>query len=140
MDNSDFKPGFRISAFDIVILCAGIIGSGVLAEMIWWAGFAVGFVVFQFFLFCNVFRISRAAELVWAAVFVALAGATIITEFPGWIAAIVASIALSSCLIWRETKREDYHGICWKRFNPNLPERWKARHRGGDLNFHNRKR
>lgn len=128
MSTSKFSPGFRLSLFDVLILCAGLIGTVVLGAQIWWAGMMVGFVVLHFFFFCNVFRISRAPELIWASAFIALAGATILTEFPGWIATVTIALFLSSFLIWRETKREDYHGICWERWNPMLEDWWQVRY------------
>lgn len=126
MNRSTFSPGFRLSLFDVLILVVGLIGAVVLGLQIWWAGMIVGFVVLHFFLFCNVFRISRPPELIWAMAFVGLAGSTIATEVPGWIATVAIALLLSSVLIWRETKREDYHGICWKRWNPKLPDWWKS--------------
>ena len=125
LNHPDFQPGFRISPLDSVILCAGLVGSILLGWLVWWAGFTVGFVVLHFFLFCNVFRIPRGAELIWSAGFIVLAGSTIITEFPGWIATVVGSIVLSSFLIWRWTKSEHYDGIFWERFNPKLAKRWE---------------
>lgn len=126
MARSTFNPGFRLSFFDIVILAAGLVGSIILGSQIWWAGMVVGLVVFHFFLFCNVFRVSRSPELIWGATFIALAGLTILIEFPGWITTTVLSIAMSSFLIWRETKKKDYHGIYWKRWNPSLFDWWTA--------------
>ena len=93
MGTSTFSPGFRLSFFDVVILFAGLIGAIVLGVQIWWAGMIIGFVVLHFFLFCNVFRISRPPELVWAAVFIVLSGFTILTEYPGWIATPIISEA-----------------------------------------------
>lgn len=132
MGASRFRPGFRLSLFDIVILCAGVMGSAFAGLQLWWAGMIVGLVVLHFFLFCNVFRISRAPELIWAAAIVALAGATILTDYPGWIATPILAVALSSFLIWRETKREDYHGVCWKKWNPGLPDWWQARQKNNN--------
>jgi hypothetical protein len=99
-------------------------GGILLGTNIWWAGFAVAFVVLHFFLFCNVFRISRSAELFWAGAFLLLAGSTLLTGLPGWVAVILGSIALSSYFIWRETKKPSYRGICWKQWNPDLRGWW----------------
>jgi len=120
----EFKPGFRISIIEGMILCAGIVGGSLLGKYIWWAGFAVAFVVLHFFLFCNVFRIRRSPELIWAGVFLLLSGSTILTGLPGWVAAILGSIALSSYFIWRESKDPSYHGVCWERWNPDLRSWW----------------
>ena len=129
MTTPTFSPGFRLSLFDVLILLGGLMGSIALGMRIWWAGMVVALVVVHFFLFCNVFRISRPPELIWAAAFVALAGSTIVTGLPGWVATPVLAVALSTFLIWRETRKADYHGICWKRWNPGLPDWWET-HRG----------
>jgi hypothetical protein len=125
MRQPTFIPGFRISLFDTVFLTLGIAGSLFLATKLWWAGFVVGLVILHFFAFCNVFRITRRSELVWAGAFVLVCGSTITTGFPGWIATGVASVGLSSFLIWRETKYDDYHGIFWQIWNPGLRGRWE---------------
>lgn len=124
MSKPSFSPGFFISLVDIVVLFAGLIGAISLGFQAWWAGFIIGFVVFHFFLFCNVFRIPRASELIWAFVFFVLAGSTILTNTPGWSVTFIASMVLSSFLVWKATKGDAYHGICWRIWNPNLKERW----------------
>ena len=126
MNSSAFNPGFRLSVIDVFILIVGLIVSIVLGIQIWWAGMIIAFVVVHFFLFCNVFRMSRSPELIWAAGFVTLAASTIFTGIPGWIGSAIISIGLSSFLIWRETKKQGYHGICWKRWNAALPEWWES--------------
>jgi len=128
MDTPTFSPGFYFSVTDVVVLVAGILGSLLLGSIVWWYGAIIGFVILHFFLFCNVFRISRSSELIWAAGFIVLAGSTIVTEMPGWIATGIGGIALSSLLVWRETRRSDYHGICWQVWNPDLPEWWESNH------------
>lgn len=125
MNEAHFRPGFRLSVFDGVILLAGLIGGLVVGRQAWWAGATVGFVVLHFFLFCNVFRIPRVPELIWATVFVLLAGSTILFEVPGWGMAFGLSLVCSAALIWRATKRQDYHGLLWERWNPGLREWWE---------------
>lgn len=121
-----FKPGFRLSLTDVLILCVGLIGVIILASQIWSMSLIIAVVVLHFFLFCNVFRISRPPELIWASVFIVLAGSTIITETPSWIVTYSISIFLSVFLIWREVKKPSYHGVCWKKWNPNLQEWWES--------------
>jgi hypothetical protein len=121
-----FAPGFRLSVLDVLVLLAGGWGTWFLGRKIWWAGAIVGFVVGHFFLFCNVFRIARKAELVWAAVFVLLCGATIATEFPGWMTTFGISLLLTVVLVVREMKQPHYHGIFWQRVNPNLLAWWET--------------
>lgn len=123
----DFTPGLRLSALDVVVLVLGFAGTWWLGvHVAWWAGLIVGFVVGHFFLFCNVFRIARGAELVWAAVFVLLSGATLLTEHPGWPVTITASLLLTVVLVIREMRRPSYHGIAWQRVNPQLQTWWDA--------------
>lgn len=125
--NSDtsFKPGSRLSLFDVVVLIAGMIGAFVVGTQVWWAGLVIGFVVGHFFLFCNVFRIARKPELIWAAVFTVLTGSTVLTGMPGWIATFALSFFVAVVLIYLETKKPHYHGIGWQRINPGLREWWE---------------
>ena len=97
---------FRDTTLGVALPGAIALGSRI------WLGYLVAFVFLQFFLFCNVFRISRTSELIWAVAFLALAGATYYTDYPGWWNTCIATAILSTLLIWRETKRPDYHGAC----------------------------
>ena len=126
MTEAEFKPGFRISIIDTAVLVGGLIGSMIAWQTTWWLGFAIAYVVAHFFLFCNVLRIARIPELIWAAVFIGLAGSTIVSGSPGWIGTIVASLALTITLIAIEIQKPSYHGIGWQRWNPNLPQRWQS--------------
>ncbi len=65
----DFRPGFRLSLLNIAILLVGGIGAlgAFTTEAAIW--FAIAFVVGHFFLFCNVIRMARPSELIWATVF-----------------------------------------------------------------------
>jgi hypothetical protein len=123
-----FSPGFRLSVRDGVVLLVGCAVSLWLPEGFkpfrWVVLVAVG----HFFLFCNVFRISRALELIWAAIFIlATIGAEAFSFF-GWpvisIAIGVTTVGVVAC----EMRKPSYHGICWKRINPRLREWWDARH------------
>jgi hypothetical protein len=87
----------------------------------------VGFVLGHFFLFCNVFRIPRRSELIWAASFVFLCVSTITTGIPGWTWTIIISLVVTVMLIWMEMKKPSYHGILWKQINPGLQEWWEKR-------------
>jgi hypothetical protein len=125
VSRTQFLPGFRFSAMDAVVLCLGAATAWFLGSIIWWAGVAVIFVVGHFFLFCNVFRIARGSEYTWAGAFVLLAACTLITEQPGWPGVFMVCLGLSTFLIWRETRKKDYHGIFWQRWNPGLQEWWE---------------
>ena len=56
-----------------------------------WFGIAIAFVVLHFFLFCNVLRMSRPLELIWAGIFAALAIAIISFNLLSWPAVFAIS-------------------------------------------------
>ena len=128
MAEREFKPGFRFDLIDAVVLVAGFvsvvyayINAAALIALV------ISFVVFHFFLFCNVFRISRPPEMIWATWFVLCCVITVQFEWPGWVATAIGSVCLSVALIVLEMRKPSYHGVMWKRLNPSLPEWWQAR-------------
>jgi hypothetical protein len=131
MTASSFKPGFRISATDTFVLVAGVVGSVLGAQVEWWMGLVIGFVVGHFFLFCNVFRVARPLELSWAALFVALAGSTITMEAPGWQVTFATSLVATLLVIVVQMHKPSYHGAGWQLINPELPQWWERRQAGG---------
>ncbi len=100
----DFRPGFRLSEIDVGVLMLGVLASGLLARFDESFAVALLFTLAHFFLFCNVLRMSRSLELVWALLFVLLAASTIL--------AVV------------QVLRSSYHGVFWRQLNPNLPQWW----------------
>jgi hypothetical protein len=124
----DFRPGFRLSVIDLAVLGIGSVAAAVAWKSVWWAGFVIAFVLGQFFLFCNVFRVARKPELIWSALFLAVAAATIVTGVPGWPLTIAASLLATLAIVAREMRKPCYHGIGWRRINPGL-EAWWAAHR-----------
>lgn len=125
MSKPTFTPGFQLSVLDVVVLILAVIGTYVLGRYSWWAGLIILFVVGHFFLFCNIFRIARKSELIWAGTFEVLTAATILTEIPGWTITIVSSLLLTLLLVMLEMRKPSYHGIGWQRINPNLPAYWE---------------
>jgi len=121
----DFAPGFRLSALDVIILNVGMVVVFALATIVGWGALVVGFVLGHFFLFCNVVRMSRALELTWAAVFAALAAATLALDAPGWPVTLSVSLIATAALVGLEMRKPSYHGAGWKRINPGLPAWWK---------------
>jgi hypothetical protein len=104
-------PGFRFSAGDALVLLVGAVSTwltwGVLGEM----ALLLPVVLFHFFLFCNVFRIRRSYELVWAGAFVLnLLAWQAAGAFP-WRNVLVAQAPLTLLLILAETRSDRYHGI-----------------------------
>lgn len=121
-----FAPGFRCSVTDMTIIILGLLGATVLQIAARWGGFVVGFVLANFFLICNVFRISRPLELAWSAMFVALASGTIIFGYPGWFITIAISLCITVGVVAIEMRKPSYHGIGWRWINPGLPAWWES--------------
>ena len=130
MAAAKFSPGFRFSALDGVVLVVGVVGVVAVSVIEWWLGLAVGIPVAAFFVFCNLFRVSRPLELLWAGAFIALAAATIVWGAPGWWATTLGSVLVASAVVAAEIRRPSYHGIGWRRINPGLPAWWAARAAG----------
>ncbi len=113
-----------MSLQDALVLIAGAVATIILATRVWQAAVITGFAVGHFFLFCNVFRIERKPELHWAGLFVSLTTLNVLTSFPGWAATLGVSLGASAGLILMEMRKANYHGIGWKRINPDLPKWW----------------
>ena len=122
----DFQPGFRLSVRDVVVIVLGVAAALYLSTMEFWWGFIVAFVVAHFFLFCNVVRMARPLELTWAAAFLALASATLLTEAPGWPITTVVSLAVTLVVVVLQMRKPSYHGLGWQRINPDLRAWWEA--------------
>jgi hypothetical protein len=121
-----FQPGFRFSLLDSVVLAIALIVGGGVSVGLFWPGMAILFVVGHFFLFCNVVRMSRPSELVWAGFFVALMTSTMLAGAPSWPMTLTLSFAATVVLVALEVRKPSYHGAFWQRLNPGLPEWWKA--------------
>ena len=119
-----FRPGFRLSQLDIAILLVGIVGAVLAGLVAPYAGFVIAFVVGHFFLFCNVFRVSRLPELTWAIIFIGLSTATILVGQPGWLVTALCSLIVTIGIIFREIRKPSYHGVFWRTWNPGLEAWW----------------
>lgn len=128
MDQRRFSPGFRLSTMDVVIIVVGGIASAFVSSIDLWIGIAITFVVLHFFLFCNVIRMSRPLELIWAGVFAMLA-LTASLEIISWPIVFACSILLTITLTTIQTRRMSYHGVGWRRINPTLLEWWEKANR-----------
>ena len=125
MSEPEFQPGFRFSVLDSVVLMVGAVVSVMSWQQTVSVGFVVAFVFGHFFVFCNVFRVSRSLELAWAGLFVAVVASTVVTEIPGWPIAITLSLFATGTIIAIEMRKPSYHGVCWKRINPDLQKWWE---------------
>ena len=126
MKQTAFAPGLRLSVFDVFVLVAGTTAAIVLSMDVWWWGFVPAFVLAHFFLFCNVVRMAWPLELVWAGVFVMLAGATIAFDAPGWLVTALVSVLVTVVVVVVEVRKPSYHGVGWRRINPRLPAWWET--------------
>jgi len=122
----EFAPGFRLSLRDVVVILLGIAAAAYLFGVEPWWSFIVVFVVAHFFLFCNVVRMARPLELIWAATFLALASATLLTEAPGWPITVAASLVVTVAVVGLQMRKPSYHGLGWQRINPGLRDWWSS--------------
>lgn len=119
-----FLPGFRVSLVDALVLIAGTTGSATLTAESPDAAVLVAMPVLHFFLFCNVFRIKRRKELIWAAIFVISSALFVVYQMFSATFLIIANFLVAVLLISLETREPDYHGIFWRRLNPDLEKWW----------------
>ena len=114
--------GLRLSTLDACVLVVAIVAT--ICSWSLTAGWSalLLFVVLHFFLFCNVFRIRRKPELIWAATF--------LVNCYLWVylgSASVAGIALSQVVVTililtYEIRLPYYHGILARAINPRLDD------------------
>ena len=117
----EFKPGFRLSTIDTLVIFTSLITACYVHSHSHLMTWVIFFVVAHFFLFCNIMRMSRVPELVWASIFIVFSSLSIQQNFP-WLITFSLSFIISFILIFLETKKASYHGVFWKQLNPNLPE------------------
>jgi hypothetical protein len=117
---TDFQPGFRLSKIDVAVLVIGISSSVYIYSILPILSLIILFVISHFFIFCNITRMSRIPELIWATTFLVLATLSILHGIPSWVITCLTSGFLTLILIFLETKKPSYHGIFWKQINPNL--------------------
>jgi len=108
--NAD-RYGFRLSLTDIVVLilgiAIGIVGWFYVGEI----ALFVPFVVFNFFLFCNVFRIRRKAELLWTGLFLINCTIWLMLGEINTMGIFMTQILITLGIIIYEFNHPYYHGI-----------------------------
>lgn len=125
-----FSPGFRLSRTDLVVLCIGAIAALGVGAVDTALGWVIAFTVGHFFWFCNVLRMARSCELIWAGIFLSLAVSNLMQGQPSWGVVFGAALAVTVIISMIQLRHPAYHGIAWQYFNPNLPQWWEAQHSG----------
>ena len=120
-----FAPGFRMSWIDGTFLVVMAAGCAIAFAAGSPAGWIIATPTAQFFLFCNVFRIRRAPELIWAGLYAASAAGVAASGLPGWTAAAIGC-GLGALLIALEMRHPSYHGVLWRRVNPRAEDCFRA--------------
>ena len=120
-----FKPGFRFSLFDAIVLILGVVCAAYFYGYSTHVAYLTLVVTGHFFLFCNVFRISRHLEFIWSIAFIILATAFAVAEEFTLIWITVLSLLVAAMLIGYEMRQPLYHGVLWKLVNPKLPEHYE---------------
>jgi hypothetical protein len=103
--------GFRMSLSDLIALLISMALAGGVWPFARDLSVVVLTVIFHFFLFCNVFRIRRGPELIWAVIYLVNCSAWHFAgSFSGW-RALLAQLPVTAMLILNELRHPAYHGI-----------------------------
>lgn len=102
--------GFRFSLTDalaiVVCLFATIWGLKAIGSIAWLFPFVLG----HFFLFCNIFRIPRTPELIWAGVFILISAACLIADV-SILHAMWLTLPVTIGILLYSIRLPSYHGI-----------------------------
>ncbi len=120
-----FDPGFRLSELDVGFMLLALVSSPLFGRLHDQLALGVIFVVFHFFLFCNVLRAKRWLEILWAAVFVALWTSSYLGGAPSWPLTYGLAFAVTIAVTLVQVLLPSYHGAFWSTLNPRLPQWWE---------------
>ncbi len=122
----EFKPGFRLIPSDVAILIVGGVISFHFGKEVFTAGLIISFLIFHFFLFCNVLRMKLHLEIIWSVIYVALFTLCVNPFYSFFTWNYVFGISLISTIVLSiiQMKRVDYHGVFWEKINPKLHDWW----------------
>ena len=121
--------GFRFFRTDIGVL-AGLAGLTVwflraVPELAWLPPLVGG----HFFLFCNVVRLCRRLELLWAAVFLLNVAAWAARGDLRLLPILLGQFPVTVVLVAWEIRQPRYHGVWADRLNPRLGDYLRSRSR-----------
>lgn len=114
--------GFRFSILDGFVLAVAFLVSYLGFKSTNGLSLLLLFVVLHFFLFCNVFRIRRKPELIWAATFVANCIFWTVTGNVDLIPISLCQLPITVLLIVLELRLPCYHGVLARRINARLED------------------
>jgi hypothetical protein len=107
-------PGFRMSAIDVCVIAVAAVAGWYLRDTLGDMAWVIPMTVGHFFLFCNVFRLRRSYELLWAGIFLANVMAWKWGGLYSWWTALALQMPVTVLLIVAEVRSPSYHGI-WSR-------------------------
>lgn len=109
--------GFRLSLIDILALCVTLaimylypkdfLSPSWLNNLVYWS---IPFVVGNFFLFCNVFRVRTRYELCWCVVALLNLAGCLYYYHNAW-SFFITQFSMTFVVILLEVKSSKYHGI-----------------------------
>jgi hypothetical protein len=118
------KAGFRLSVADVLFIAASAAAFVVLRGQLGTGAWGIPFAVGHFFLFCNVFRVRRAYELAWAAVFLANAATWAAAGHFSWGMVLATQAPFTLAAIGAEMRSRAYHGVGCRRLNAAHIDAW----------------
>ncbi len=113
-------PGFRFWWWDGVTIVAGVLLAWLAWPLLGKLALVFPVTLAHFFLFCNVFRLRRNYELVWTGAFLVNLGYWILFRELGWVEVVALQTPLTLLLIAAEARSSRYHGLFWRKLNPEL--------------------
>lgn len=120
--------GFRLSRVDLIVVSLTMIASFEITRRDLPFAWILACVVGHFFLFCNVFRVRRSYELMWAAVFLLNVAYWMAFHLSlEWLPPLLTQLPFTIAVIAAEIRSPQYHGTFAEKWNPRLDEYLAAR-------------
>src|SRR5262245_53454076 len=115
--------GLRFSVVDGIVLALALVAAVLLWDFDPFLALLPAILLGHFFLFCNVFRIHRGLELVWAGLFLVNTCVWWLTcaSVP-WLGVVGVQAPVTVLIIALEMRSPRYHGIFASRINPLLTQ------------------
>ncbi len=115
------KPGFRLSLIDVVFLLVSACVCYYLFLYDSSIGWLVAMPVIAFFCFCNIFRVRRMPEFIWAGCYMVLAPLGFILDMI-YLITVMGSSLLILLIAILEMYKPWYHGVGYSLINPDVTD------------------